>query len=360
MTALTGLKVLDLSTLLPGPYATLMLADLGADVLRVIAPNRLDLVKELGPMVGDSSAAYQYLNRSKNTLVLDLKSKEGIEEVKSLIQEYDVIVEQFRPGVMQRFGLGYEDLKAINPKLIYCSITGYGQTGPYSLRAGHDINYIAMAGISEYSRREGERPNIAGVQIADIAGGSLHSVIGILAALYQRDKTGQGDWIDISMTDAAFALNALYGPGQLAANKGPFTEGELLNGGTFYDYYETSDGRYMSVGSLEPKFYTGLCDALGLPELKTSPYDSTESKACITEAFKEKTFTEWCALFAALDLCVEPVLSIEEAKQHPHFIERNMIVDVPDEDLGPQPQFACPIKFQNTDVKYNWNGSDSK
>ena len=183
---LSDVKILDLSTLLPGPYASMMLADLGAQVLRVDSPTRVDLVRELPPKIGDSSAAHQYLNRSKKSIALDLKQPEAIEIIKSLVKEYDVVLEQFRPGVMDRLGIGYKALKSINPKLIYCAITGYGQTGPYKDRAGHDLNYLAIAGISSYSKRKAQSPIPQGIQIADIAGGSLHSVIGILTALRHR------------------------------------------------------------------------------------------------------------------------------------------------------------------------------
>jgi len=219
MQLLNGLKVLDFSTLLPGPYASLMMADMGAEVLRVESPTRPDLVRALPPKdASGESAAHSYLNRGKKVIALDLKKPEAIEIVKQLVSEYDIVLEQFRPGVMSRLGLGYEQLKAINPKLIYCSITGYGQSGPFKDRAGHDINYLALSGVADYSRRRGEKPVPQGVQIADIAGGSHHAVMAILAAVIKRNNLNEGQYLDISMTDCAFSLNAMFGAGFLGAS----------------------------------------------------------------------------------------------------------------------------------------------
>lgn len=358
---LSDVKILDLSTLLPGPYASMMLADLGAQVLRVESPTRVDLVREMTPQVGNSSASHQYLNRSKQSIALDLKQPEAIEIIKELIKEYDIVLEQFRPGVMDRLGIGYEVLKAINPKIIYCAITGYGQTGPYKDRAGHDLNYLAIAGISSYSKRKEQAPVPQGVQIADIAGGSLHSVIGILAALHHRQKTGDGQMIDISMTDCAFALNAMSGAGTLAGNDTPSAESHLLNGGTFYDYYQTSDERYLSVGSLEPKFFSGLCQLLNLEHLLPLANIASaqqQIKECFTQAFKQKTYQQWQAIFIEHDLCVEPVLDLKEACEHPQIVAREMIVDVPHPQTASQKQLGCPIKFSKFQTQYQQAGGD--
>ncbi|KGJ88666.1 CaiB/BaiF CoA transferase family protein [Colwellia psychrerythraea] len=352
---LSNIKILDLSTLLPGPYASMVLADLGAKVLRVESPTRVDLVKEMSPQVGDSSAAHQYLNRSKQSIALDLKQPEAIEIIKALVQEYDVVLEQFRPGVMDRLGIGYEALKAVNPKIIYCAITGYGQTGPYKDRAGHDLNYLAIAGISSYSKRKAGSPTPQGIQIADVAGGSLHGVIGILAALHQRNRTGEGQMIDISMTDCAFALNAMSGAGALAGDEIPTAESQLLNGGTFYDYYQTSDSRYLSVGSLEPKFFRGMCQLLDLEHLlplANSTSAQQEIKDSFAQAFRQKTYLQWQTIFIELDLCVEPVLSLKEASEHPQIVAREMIVDVPHPKTGSQRQLASPIKFSGYQAEY--------
>ncbi|MFT7111188.1 MAG: alpha-methylacyl-CoA racemase, partial [Psychrobacter glaciei] len=222
---LSSLKVLDFSTLLPGPYATLMMADMGAQVLRIESPTRPDLVRALPPMdISGHSAAHSYLNRNKKAMALDLKNPEALGIIHALIAEYDVVVEQFRPGVMARLGLDYPSLKKINPKLIYCSITGYGQTGPLKDRAGHDINYLALSGIADYSRRKNQKPVPQAVQIADIAGGSHHAVMGVLAAVIQRSQTGEGQHLDISMTDCAFSLNAMFASGMLGGEVEPLAE----------------------------------------------------------------------------------------------------------------------------------------
>src|SRR5690554_4317865 len=191
---LNTLKILDFSTLLPGPYATMMLADMGAEVLRVEAPDRVDLAKVMPPFDGKFSTTFSYLSRGKQTLQLNLKQPESVEKVKELVKDYDIVVEQFRPGVMDRLGIGYETLKAINPRLIYCAITGYGQTGPYKNRPGHDINYLALAGVASYTGRPEQGPLPLGIQVADIAGGSMHALVGLLAAVIERQQSNLGQF----------------------------------------------------------------------------------------------------------------------------------------------------------------------
>ena len=329
---LANLKILDFSTLLPGPYATMMLADMGAEVLRVEAPDRVDLAKVMPPFDGKFSTTFSYLGRGKQTLQLNLKQPESVEKVKQLVQDYDIVVEQFRPGVMDRLGIGYEVLKAINPKLIYCAITGYGQTGPYKDRAGHDINYLAISGVASHCGRADSGPPPMGIQIADVAGGSHHAVMGILAAVIKRQETGEGAFIDISMTDAAFALNAMAGAAALAGGQPQKPESGMLNGGTFYDYYQTRDGRWLSVGSLEPQFSSRLCDTLELGELKSyalsqKPELQQDLKAAIKQKIAERSLAEWRQVFADVDACVEPVLTIEEAAEHPQLKARGMVVE---------------------------------
>ena len=329
---LANLKILDFSTLLPGPYATMMLADMGAEVLRIEAPDRVDLAKVMPPFDGKFSTTFSYLGRGKRTLQLNLKQPESVERVKQLVQDYDIVVEQFRPGVMDRLGIGYEVLKAINPKLIYCAITGYGQTGPYKDRAGHDINYLAISGVASHCGRADSGPPPMGIQIADVAGGSHHAVMGILAAVIKRQETGEGAFIDISMTDAAFALNAMAGAAALAGGQPQKPESGMLNGGTFYDYYQTRDGRWLSVGSLEPQFSSRLCDTLELGELKSNalsqkPEHQQELKAAIKQKIAERSLAEWREVFADVDACVEPVLTIEEAAEHPQLKARGMVVE---------------------------------
>lgn len=347
---LTSLKVLDFSTLLPGPYATMMLADMGAEVLRVEAPDRVDLTKVMPPFDGKISTAFSYLTRGKQTLPLNLKQADAVDKVKELVREYDIVVEQFRPGVMDRLGIGYETLKAINPKLIYCAITGYGQTGPYRNRAGHDINYLSLAGVSSHCGRADSGPPPLGIQVADVAGGSHHAVMGILAAVIERQQTGEGQFVDVSMTDAAFALNAMSGAACLAGGHEQAPETALLNGGSFYDYYRTRDNRWLSVGSLEPQFSARLCETLGLEEMKSfalsqNPEHQQALKAALKEKIAEKALAEWQDIFADQDSCVEPVLTISEAAEHPQLKARGMVVEVDRGDGQLQRQLGFPIRF---------------
>ncbi|NHC41997.1 CoA transferase [Bacillus sp. MM2020_1] len=362
MGILKGLKVLDFSTLLPGPFATMMLADMGAEVIKVESPDRVDLTKHLEPMDGEVSALFGQLQRSKRSLALDLKQHEAREVVYKLVQEYDIVVEQFRPGVMERLSIGYEKLKEINPRVIYCSITGYGQTGPLRNKAGHDINYLALSGAASYSSRKNEAPVPAGIQVADIAGGSMPAIIGLLAAVYQREKTGEGQYIDVSITDAVFSLNAMYGSGYLVDGVEPAAESLMLNGGTFYDYYETLDHRYLSVGSLEPQFKTRLCHLIGdskLVKLCSSqrPEDQQAFKKTLKEVIKQKTFDEWLTLLGDdFDGCIEPVLKFSESVNHPQIQSRNLVVSVPKSQGGSQKQIAFPIKFSTQSAEYRFTG----
>jgi alpha-methylacyl-CoA racemase len=357
---LAGLKVLDFSTLLPGPYASLMLADLGADVVRIESPKRPDPIRRMPPTTHGQSGVHAWLNRNKRSLALDLKQPEGVEVVRRLVAEYDVVIEQFRPGVMARLGLGYEQLREARPGLIYCSITGFGQTGPWRDRAGHDINYMAVSGVASHVGEE--RPMALGVQVADIAGGSLHAAVAILAALAYRHRTGLGQHLDVSMTDAAFSLNAMSGAAYLAGGDLPACGTGRLNGGSFYGYYRTADGRYFSVGGLEPQFFAAFSEAMGHPEwgdlvtLKTAPA-TQRLKREIAAAFEQKDFEYWLTVFAAVDCCVEPVLTLEEAGRHPQVVAREMLVDVASHSGERYRQAAHPVRFSATPPAYRQAGA---
>ncbi len=361
--ALENLKILDFTTLLPGPFGTMMMSDLGAEVLRIESPTRPDLVREMGPFDEGISAVHGMLNRSKRSLALDLKAEGASGIVHRLITEYDILIEQFRPGVMKRLGLDYESLKEINPKLIYCSITGYGQTGPYKNRAGHDLNFLSLSGMMSYTGRENSGPLPLGTQLADIAGGSYHAVIGILAAVNQRNISGEGQSIDISITDAVISMNVLAGVESLVGNKTPQREEMLLNGGIFYDYYQTKDKRYLSVASLEPKFLKQFCHAIGddaLFELAMD-YDrkhQIEVKSRITNAIKQKSLDQWVEIFSKIDACIEPVLSVEETINHPQTVARGMVVEVPGKSGKKQKQIASPIKMSKSPSQYTQSGGE--
>ena len=354
---LDGLKVLDFTTLLPGPYATMCLADLGADVLRVVSGSRPDLVEFFPPFIPGTkiSAASAQLGRNKRCMTLNLKDPRAIEIIHRLVADYDIVFEQFRPGVMAKFKLDYESLKAVNPAVIYCSITGYGQTGPMKTRAGHDMNYIARSGIASYTGKKETGPGLVGMQIADVASGSNNAVIGVLASVIHRNSTGKGQFIDISMTDGMIAFNAMYGSGFLVDGKDLDFEEILLNGGSLYDYYETKDGRYISCGGLEPQFFKNFCETINRPDLipgGVSPENIKEVKQEIREIILTKTMDEWMALFNATDACVEPVMTLSEMFNDSLAKERGMVVELPLPDGGKVKQLANPIKFSEAQPVY--------
>lgn len=364
MGALEGLKILDFSTLLPGPYATMMLADMGAEVLKISSAGRPDLVVNYEPFIGDSgiSACQAWLGRNKKTMFLNLRTPEAREIIKELIMEYDIILEQFRPGVMARLGIGYEELKAVNPRLIYCALTGYGQTGPLRDAAGHDINYLARSGIISHAGKQEIGPSLMNFQIADVAVGSMNSVIGILAAVYHRNMTGKGQFVDVSMLDGCIPFNSLDGAGFLVSGKQPGREQELLNGGCLYDYYETKDGEYMSVGSLEPKFWKEFCKAIEREDLIPEtvwPKDIDRIKDEIRQIFKTRTKQEWVEIFDQYDACVQPVLNLEEALlEDQHIKERKMVVEVPLPTWGGKKvkQMATAIHLSECPCEYKYAG----
>ena len=361
MGSLDGLKVLDFSTLLPGPYATLMLADMGAEVLKVSSASKPDIVLDYPPFIGDTgiSACQAWLGRNKKTMFLNLKTEEGKAVVKELIKEYDIVLEQFRPGVMDKLGLGYE---AVNPGVIYCSLTGYGNSGPLKMAAGHDINYMSRSGIISHAGRKEGGPSLMNFQIADIAVGSLNSVIGILAAVNYRRNTGKGQFIDVAMMDGCVPFNSLDGAGFLVSGEEPKREGERLNGGSMYDYYETKDGQYMSVGSLEPKFWKDFCMAIGREDLIEGtvwPENIAEVKAEIRGIFKTKTRDEWVEVFSHYDACVQPVLNLREALLEDEQVkDRKMVVDVdlPLHDGVKVKQLATAIKLSECPCEYKFAG----
>ena len=332
MGALDGYKVLDFTTLLPGPYATMTLADLGADVLKVSGRGKYDLVVNWPPVIEGAkvTGSQAWLGRNKKTIFLNLKKPAAVEAVKKLVMEYDIVVEQFRPGVMDKLGVGYEELRKVNPRLIYCAITGYGQNGPFAMKAGHDINYLSRAGIAWAAGRKAGGPGLYNFQIADVAGGSMNAVSSILAAIIYRERTGEGQFIE----DSVIPFNSMDGASYFAGGPMPMRESGMLNGGGIYDFYETSDGRFMSVGSLEPKFFAALCEGLGHPEWKDGKILKTDAamvKQTFREVFKTKTCDEWTAIFGELDACVEPVMNLEEVSKDEHLVRRGMwpSVEVP-------------------------------
>ncbi|MCO5191821.1 MAG: CoA transferase [Anaerolineae bacterium] len=363
MGPLASLKILDFTTLLPGPFGTMMLADLGADVIRIESPTRIDLVRAMPPFDDQGTAAWHgVLGRNKRSLALDLKQPGAAAVILRLVATYDIVLEGFRPGVMDRLGIGYEALKAVNPRLIYCAVTGYGQTGPLAQRAGHDNNYLALAGVMSHMGTVADGPKPLSLQIADIGGGAMGAVIGVLSAEIQRRATGQGQFVDVSMYDMAWMWNALAAGEQFVSGSNPQREGGLLNGGTFYGYYRTADDRFLSIGSLEPKFWAGLCAGLERPDLvevraAMSPAAQRRLRDEIAQTIATKSLAEWMAIFEPLDVCVEPVLTVDEAAAHPQAVARDMIVDVPRPDGGTQRQIGRPLKFSHSTAEYRHAGT---
>lgn len=358
---LKGLKILDFTTLLPGPYATMMLADMGADVLRVISKTRADPTFFLPPLIAGTelSAAAAYLGRGKKSLTLNLKDSRAFKIIRHLIGDYDIVIEQFRPGVMEKLGLDYAALNKENPNLIYCSLTGYGQNGPLRNRAGHDINYLARSGIMSYSGRKETGPTPLGVQLADITCGSHNAVMAILAAIVHRQTTGQGQYLDVAMTDGALALHALFGACFLVDGILPAREENILNGGCLYDIYETGDAQHISFGPLEAVFFEAFCTAVGRPDLMSggiAPQDGGRNKTELANLFRTKSRDEWIRFFSDLDVCVEPVMTMREVIDDPQTKERRMIVDVPLSSGRTVRQFAHPVKFSQSKPEYKFAG----
>ena len=318
MSALSGLRVLDVSLLAPGPYCTMLLADLGADVLCIERPAS-------GHRVDGTLAAGASLSRNKRSLCLDLKHDEGRAIFYRLAADADVVVEGFRPGVAERLGIGYEALAQRNPRLVYCSITGYGQDGPYASHAGHDIDYIAVGGA--LSMLSGVPMNF----IADYAAGSLVAAFGILAALYERERSGRGQYVDTAMSDGVVSLlTRLFGQTRVP----PRPRMHMLNGGLpYYDVYRCSDGRFVAVGALEPKFYQNLCRALELDDYSGAQFDEARHPAlreALSERLASRSRDEWMAVLREADCCVAPVLDLAEVASDEHHRARGAVTNLGD------------------------------
>ncbi|ADI01254.1 L-carnitine dehydratase/bile acid-inducible protein F [Syntrophothermus lipocalidus DSM 12680] len=360
---LSGLKILDFTTLLPGPYATMNLADMGAEVLRIVSGSRPDLVDLMPPFVPGTklSAASCQLGRNKKVMTLNLKDERAVQVIHKLITDagYDIVIEQFRPGVMEKFGLDYKNLRAVNERLIYCSLTGYGQTGSMRDKAGHDLNYVALSGIASYSGKKDSGPPVLGIQIADVASGANNAIIGILAAVIHRQNTGRGQYIDVSMTDALIAFHAMQGAAFLVDGKDIGREETFTNGGGLYDYYETKDGRYLAFGGAEPQFIRAFLEAIGRPDLVEEGLNmqtGAQVKGEVREVIKTKTLDEWKAVFDSVDACCVPVLTLSEVFASDLVKGRNMVVEVPGPNGITIKQIACPIKFSESCPEYHHCG----
>ncbi|HEY0755053.1 MAG TPA: CaiB/BaiF CoA-transferase family protein [Ktedonobacteraceae bacterium] len=322
---LDGIRILDLSRLLPGAYASQMLADFGADVIKIEEPGSGDYGRFMPPHgAGGMSLYFLAINRNKRSMTLNLKSESGREVFLRLVKQADVVLESFRPGVLERLGLDYARLKELNPRLVYCAISGYGQDGPYRLRAGHDLNYAGYAGLLDYNRGSNGEPAMPPTQLGDLAGGSFMSVMGIMAALLGRAQTGEGQMVDVSMTEGVMALLPLFATAYLNTGKAPRPGTSSLDGGLpCYNIYETRDGKYVTLAALEYKFWHTFCTHIGhlelLPfHLPAGPSEREQAIEMVRAIFKSRTRAEWLADLAEIDACVGPVYTLEEALNDPH------------------------------------------
>jgi alpha-methylacyl-CoA racemase len=326
MQPLSGILVLDFSTLLPGPLATLLLAEAGAEVIKIERPRRGDEMRSYIPKFGADSVNFAMLNRGKRSIALDLKEARAVERLMPLIERADVVVEQFRPGVMDRLGLGYEALCRINPRIVYCAITGYGQHGPRADTAAHDLNYVAEAGMLALTCGADRAPVLPAALVADIAGGTYPAVFNILLALRQREATGAGCKLDIAMADNLFTM-MYWGLGNgLAAGEWPKPGSDLVTGGSpRYNIYRTRDDRFLAAAPLEQKFWELFCDLLDVPlALRNDAIDAGATRTAVAERVRARTGDELQALFAGKDVCCALVAGLEDALADPHFIARGV------------------------------------
>ena len=323
---LSGIRILDLTRLLPGAFCTMLLADMGADVIKVEEPGSGDYMRWTPPLVDGQSALFNALNRKKRSLTLNLKTDAGRDLLLQLVDGADVLVEGNRPGVMARLGLGWDVLHARNQKLVMCSITGYGQDGPFAARAGHDINYVATAGILGLNGSRDGDPVPLAVQVGDIGGGGLQPAVEILAALIAVMRGGEGIWIDASMTDGAATWLALAFAARAGGEKVGRGDQRLAGRYPCYRVYACKDGGYYSVGALEPKFWTTLCGALGRPDLVAAQYsEDVATQVAMEQIFMTRTRDEWQRVLEPLDACCEPVLDIDEVASHPQIAARRVL-----------------------------------
>lgn len=334
---LDGVRVLDLSRLLPGPMCTAHLAAMGADVIKVEDPVTGDYARGMGSF-------YDAVNRSKRSVAVDLKTDTGRSAFMSLAKTADVILEGFRPGVVANLGIDYQHVKAVNPAIVYCAVSGYGQDGPYRLKSGHDINYLSYAGVLNEIGVAGQPPALCNIQIADVLGGAMSAALGILAALLNARRTGEGRYIDISMTDCALAHNVM--PMMAHNDHGATAERgqDYLTGGLpWYNIYATLDGRYLALGALEAKFWAAFCDEIGRPEWRDQPEDPESRRRIaheLTALFGSRSLDYWVERFEHVDCCLSPVLTLEEAMNNPQLKARGMFTD-----HDGRKAYAFPIKF---------------
>jgi crotonobetainyl-CoA:carnitine CoA-transferase CaiB-like acyl-CoA transferase len=353
LSALSEVRVLDLTRLLPGDYCTMMLGDMGAEVIKVEEPGLGDYIRWVPPLINGQSICHLMLDRNKKSMKLNLKTVKGKEIFYRLVERSDVIIEGFRPGVMKKLGIDYKSVSKVNQRIVYCSMSGYGQNGPYKDLPGHDVNFIGYGGVLGLTGSSGGAPVIPGIQIADLATG-LTVVTAILAALLVREKMGRGQYIDVSFLDVVTSLMVLpaafYFGGEKSLKRGEW----LLNGGfPCYNIYETKDGKYVTVGCLEPQFWTNLCSVLGVAGFVGHQYTDDEAKLremfqTVREIFKTRTLEEWLKLLSKEDVPCGPVYDLDEVFRDPQILHRKMIIEVEYPSVGKIKQLNTAIKFSET------------
>ncbi|MGD9031231.1 MAG: CaiB/BaiF CoA-transferase family protein [Desulfobacteraceae bacterium] len=349
---LEGTRILDCTRLLPYQYCTMLLGDLGAEVLKIEEPREGDYGRWGDASRTYESTAFVMANRNKKSMKLNLKHERGKEIFKRLAASYDVLIESFRPGVMDRLGLGYKEICQVNAQIIYCSATGYGQTGSYRDKAGHDINYLSISGILAWTGEHTGRPVIPAIPFGDMAGGGLFSALTILAALLGRERTGRGQHIDVAQTDVLTSLNILNLAECIAKEKGQTARPHNLRGATLcYNTFRTLDGKYIALGALEPKFWENFCKKVerdDLIENRLLPYEEeTDSTEALKNLFASKTQKEWIDIFQDVDTCFSPILTPEETLADAHLRERGMITTMDDPERGKTIQIGFPAKFSD-------------
>jgi len=355
MMALTGTVVLDLSRGFPGARSAVFLADFGAEVIRIDPPTAAVSTLTLTGIEateGEKLAAFSASNRNKKSIKLNLKSEQGRNVFYKLVKKADVLVEGFRPGVMKRMQADYETLKKLNPRLIYCSLTGYGQDGPYASMPGHDMNYAALGGALSLIGPRGGQPYLASNMLADVAGAGLHGTIGILIALLARERTGKGQFVDIAYLDGVISLldeaGIYFATGQVPRRGETF----LTGGAVYANVYRCKDGEYITIGCFEPNFWQNLCRAIGredlIPLQDPPPQKREMVKSALQEAFLAKTRDEWFEFFKDKDTCVAPVYYLNETFSDPQVLHRRMVVEIDDTRLGKVRQIGIPLKLSDT------------
>jgi crotonobetainyl-CoA:carnitine CoA-transferase CaiB-like acyl-CoA transferase len=356
--ALSGVRVLDLTRLLPGGFCSLLLADLGADVVKVEDTGGGDYVRWAPPYYGSEaeqplgtrSALYLALNRGKRSIRLDLKSEAGRDAFLRLVPRYDVVLESFRPGVLDRLEVGYEDLRRVNRRIVYCAITGYGQSGPNVGRAGHDMNYLGLIGLLGLTGEPGGRPIQSAGQIADIGGGSLLAAFGVMSALWERERSGEGQLVDVSMTDGALSWLSMVAAAYFCDGGVPSRgEGQLNGGLVCYYPYEAADG-WVTCGALEPKFWAAFCNGVDRPDLVERQFERPGSEAWqqIADVFRSRTREEWQAFNDRHDAMIEPVLDLDQALDSELVRARDMLVTVEQPRIGDVRLLGQPLKLSRT------------